>query len=127
MHTMKIPILLGSVAFAAACGGGGKSYSTPPTTTPPAPVTAATVNATAGLAFLPPNVHLVVGGTVTFAFGAVGHNVYFDSDPAGAPANIEGTNASVSISRTFATPGTYNYFCHIHPGMKGTVVVAADD
>jgi plastocyanin len=28
-----------------------------------------------------------------------------------------------SVSLTFNTPGTYNYFCAIHPTMRGTVVV----
>lgn len=127
MRFMMNPLLVVSLVSSAACGGSGTSYSTPPTSTPSGPATAATVDATAGLAFVPATVNLIVGGTVTFAFGSVGHNVYFDNDPAGAPANITGSNASVSISRTFNTAGTYNYYCHIHPGMKGTVVVAASD
>lgn len=28
-----------------------------------------------------------------------------------------------SFSFTFATPGTYQYFCYIHPHMTGTIVV----
>ena len=28
-----------------------------------------------------------------------------------------------SYSFTFATPGTYQYFCYIHPHMTGTIVV----
>ena len=28
-----------------------------------------------------------------------------------------------SYSFTFATPGTYAYFCYVHPFMKGTIVV----
>ena len=30
-----------------------------------------------------------------------------------------------SYSFTFATPGTYQYFCYIHPHMVGTIVVEA--
>jgi plastocyanin len=30
-----------------------------------------------------------------------------------------------SFSFTFATPGTYQYFCYLHPNMVGTVVVEA--
>jgi len=30
-----------------------------------------------------------------------------------------------SFSFTFATPGTYQYFCYLHPRMTGTVVVVA--
>jgi plastocyanin len=41
----------------------------------------------------------------------------------GAPADIPGINANTSVARTFTTPGSYQYDCHIHPGMRGTVVV----
>ena len=30
-----------------------------------------------------------------------------------------------SYSFAFATPGTYAYFCYVHPYMKGTIVVEA--
>jgi len=33
------------------------------------------------------------------------------------------TNDSASF--TFTTPGTYQYFCYIHPNMVGTIVVEA--
>jgi plastocyanin len=88
-------------------------------------VSSATVNATPSIAFTPANVKLSAGGTVTFAFGGVGHNVFFDDDPAGAPASIDGVNANTSVQRTFSAPGVYNYNCHIHPGMRGTVIVGA--
>jgi plastocyanin len=52
----------------------------------------------------------------------VAHNVFFDSVP-GAPADIPGSNAGNSVSRTFASAGTYAYSCHIHPGMRGSIVV----
>ena len=31
-----------------------------------------------------------------------------------------------SYSFTFTTPGTYQYFCYVHPFMKGTIVVQAN-
>ncbi|MEO7043310.1 MAG: plastocyanin/azurin family copper-binding protein [Gemmatimonadaceae bacterium] len=110
---------------AVACGGG--SSSTAPGTTPPTPTpspSSATVNATPSIAFSPATTTIAPGGTVTFAFGSVPHNVYFDAT-AGAPANIPGNNANTSASVTFATAGTYVYHCHIHPSMTGTIVVAA--
>jgi plastocyanin len=100
--------------------------ATGPGNTPP--VSTAQVNATPSLAFTPATISLIPGGTVTFAFGSVAHNVFFDNDPAGAPAPIGGANANVAVQRTFPVAGVYNYVCHIHPGMRGTIVVggAAD-
>jgi len=110
-------VLLAGAALAAGCGsdGGGGDVTAPPPD-------GHTVAATADLTFSPPSLEVKTGEAVTFAFGPVGHNVFFDTQ-AGAPANIDGTNSNTSIQRTFATPGTYSYSCHIHPQMHGTVLV----
>ena len=103
----------------AACGGGsGSSYNG--VTTPP--TDGHTVAATPSLAFTPSTLTVNAGDAVKFSFGTVGHNVFFDAG-AGVPGDIAGTNANVTISRTFATAGTYHYSCHIHPTMHGEVVV----
>ena len=80
----------------------------------------ASVAATTESAFTPREVDVGTGGTVTWTFGSLAHNVTFRS--AGAPASIPAaTNASVS--RTFNTPGTFNYDCTLHAGMTGVVNV----
>jgi plastocyanin len=84
---------------------------------------AATVQATPSITFAPNTVNLLVGGTVTFAFGSVEHTVFFDNASAGSPANIGAPSANKSVTLTFGTKGTYVYNCHIHPGMSGRVVV----
>jgi plastocyanin len=114
-------ITLLAAMSAAACGSGSGygGVSNPTTPTPPA---ALTVTATPALAFGPSNLAVTAGDTVTFAFQSVAHNVFFDAQ-AGAPANIEGSNANISVTRVFATPGAYHYTCHIHPNMQGTVTV----
>ena len=66
---------------------------------------------------------ITAGGTVTYSFGTVEHDVFFDDAPAGAPANISAPSANKTVTLTFATTGTYVYNCHIHPGMTGTVIV----
>ena len=108
---------------ASACGGGsGSSGYGSPTSPPTSPPVADQVNATAALAFDPGTLTTGVGHTVKFAFGSVGHNIYFDA-ATGAPADIPGVNANTSVSRSFNTAGTFTYTCHIHPSMHGSVVV----
>ena len=128
MLTRKTRLTLATLTatlIATACGGGygpttgGDGYGT--TTTPP-PAAGNTIAATASLSFSPATLDVNAGGEVTFAFGSVPHNVFF-TPQTGAPSDIAGNNANVSITRTFATAGTYTYTCHIHPSMQGTVVV----
>jgi plastocyanin len=112
-----------AVLAGSACTSDGGGYAT----TPPPPGSGGnTVQALASLAFSPATVTVGVGETVTFAFGGVAHNVYFDKI-AGAPADITGSNANVSTTRVFSTAGRYTYTCHIHPEMHGTIVVAASN
>jgi len=113
--------------LAAACGGdgygSGSAGPTGPVDPGTAPVPAATVQATPAERFTPPAVVLSVGGTTTFEFGSLGHNVFFDNAPAGAPANITAVTTNQSVARTFTTAGTYIYHCHVHPNMTGAVFV----
>ncbi len=117
-RTMRIPLAaLASVLLAYGCGsnndGGSVTSPTPP---------ANSVAATPSLAFTPGTLTVNTGDAVTFAFGSVAHNVFFDPK-SGVPGDIPGNNANVSVARTFTTAGTYTYICHIHPSMHGTVVV----
>lgn len=119
-HVLLAPL---ATVLIAACGGDSNSPTAPPVDEPP--VAAATVDATPSLSFTPNRVTLIAGGTVTFDFGAVEHDVFFDNAPAGAPQNITAPSANKAVALTFATPGTFVYNCHIHPGMTGTVIVKA--
>ncbi len=122
MRSTRI-VLAALAALAAACSSSGIS-GTSNNNNGGAPPMAATVNATTANTFTPSNVAIGVGGTVTFAFGDVAHNVFFDNSPAGAPDAIPGTNANMTAARTVTTAGTFEYDCHIHPGMKGKVIVS---
>lgn len=106
----------------AACSGGTGPYGSK-SQSPPPPPPANTVQATTGLAFTPNPLTVNSGETVTFAFGAVAHNVTFDAPGGATPADIPGINSNVSIGRTFTAAGTYRFHCTIHPGMAGSVVV----
>ena len=109
-------VLVASLALSlAACGGDS--------TAPLTPVNSATVQATPADRFTPGDVALLQGGRVTFDFGSVAHDVFFDNAPTGAPANISAPTSNASVTLTFNTKGTFQYNCHVHPGMRGTVTV----
>jgi plastocyanin len=73
--------------------------------------------------YSPVQTDIALGGTVQFVFPSLGHNVFFNATPAGAPADIPGQVSNQTVSRTFNTKGTFAYNCTIHPGMTGTIVV----
>lgn len=62
-----------------------------------------------------------VGGTVTFRFGSVDHNVIF-ANVAGRPADIQIVR-NANVARTFGTKGLFPYDCTVHPGMSGQIEV----
>lgn len=105
-------------AALGACGGGGADGAA----LTEAPPDGHTIVGTPSLTFTPGSLTVSAGDEVTFSFGRVAHNVFFEGQ-VGAPADIGGQNADRSVRRTFATPGTYRFICHIHPTMRGFVVV----
>jgi plastocyanin len=116
---------IATLAILAATAAVACSSDDPYAVSPPDPKPVSrTVQALPSIAFSPGEITIGVGDTVTFAFGSVPHNVYFDRI-AGAPADVPGSNTNTNATRTFATAGRYTYTCHIHPDMHGTVVVAA--
>lgn len=86
------------------------------------PLRAVSVAATPDLRFEPAEVTVAAGGTVTWQFGGVPHNVWFTSG-AHPPDDIPELTANASVSRTFTTAGSYDYECRVHPGMTGRVIV----
>ena len=76
-----------------------------------------------GLNFVPFEAVVKVNGTVSFVFPPLDHNVIWDRRLSGAPTDINVTS-SRTVSRTFSTPGVFNYSCTIHPGMDGIIIVS---
>ncbi len=73
--------------------------------------------------FTPPSLKVKAGTTVTWTNkDDIPHGIA-SSDNAFAKSKALDTDDSFSF--TFTTPGTYQYFCYIHPHMMGTIVVEA--
>ena len=69
-------------------------------------------------------VHIAPGDTVTWTNRDETPHSVTDSNFVWGDYNELGTNDSVT--HRFDTPGVYPYFCFLHPGMVGAVVVDAD-
>jgi plastocyanin len=116
-------------------GTGGGNTPTPSTGTPnttqtalPSTTSGPTNTPVAGNAavnihnfvFTPQNLTINVGTTVTWT----------NNDPyahtATSPGNFDSGNLNQgqTYSFTFNTPGTYNYFCALHPSMTGSIIVS---
>ena len=73
-----------------------------------------------GMTFSPSTITVAAGTAVTWTNkDAVTHNV--TSNP--ALFSSGGMVQGATYTYTFATAGTYNYKCTIHPSMTGTVIV----
>lgn len=98
-----------------ASAGGGEQQAT----------TAANVNVEIkGFAFNPRAVTIKKGATVTWKqMDSAPHTATSTSAPAGAAFDSGTLNKGDSWSHTFNIEGTYEYYCAIHPNMKGNVIV----
>lgn len=73
-----------------------------------------------GMAFNPGTITIAAGDTITFTNRDGAPHTATASDGSFTTATLrKGKSETIS----FATAGTYAFFCKIHPGMKGTIVV----
>jgi len=73
--------------------------------------------------FGPPSLTVKTGTTVTWTNrDDIPHGIASSNN---AFSKSKALDTDDSYSFTFATPGTYQYFCYIHPHMVGTIVVEA--
>jgi len=130
---------LALTAIAASCGSDSKSSSTTAaavTTAAPATTSAPTTAAPAATAadlpsaasvdikqfkYGPAEVHVAVGGTVTWTNSDNQKHTATESGGFDA-GSIE---PSATGTATFDTAGTFAYICSFHPFMKGTVIVGS--
>jgi plastocyanin len=81
--------------------------------------------AISGYAFYPSSVTVTKGTTVTWVnMDFVQHTVTSGTEQ--APTGLFDSNPlshMQSFSYTFTSPGTYTYYCDLHPSMTGTIQV----
>jgi amicyanin len=95
----------------------------PGSTAPAGPAVAATAVSINNFAFAPAAIKVKVGDTVTWTNNDEEPHTVFSS-AGGMKSPVLASNQN-TYSFTFATPGTYEYNCTIHPFMHGTVTVTA--
>jgi plastocyanin len=75
--------------------------------------------------FGPQTLTVKAGTTVTWTNrDDIPHGIASDNN---AFAKSKALDTDDSYSFTFTTPGTYKYFCYVHPHMTGTIVVQANN
>jgi plastocyanin len=88
---------------------------------PPATQTNANTVSIDNFTFMPQTLTVKAGGTVTWTNkDDIPHGIGSENN---AFARSKALDTDDSYSVTFATPGTYKYFCYVHPHMTGTIVV----
>jgi plastocyanin len=102
--------------------GSGTCSSTQPATAAPGapPVTKSVM--IADYKYAPVAVSVPVGSTVTWMnMDADAHTV---TSAGGGPLSSSNLGTDATYSHTFLATGTFEYFCAIHPQMKGSVTVS---
>ena len=111
--------LLAGWYLALGLGGLSGCFSDRPATGPTPPAGGNDV-AVENFAFAPANLSVQTGDAVTWTnMDDVSHTVTADNDAFDSGA----FGAGASFQLTAGPPGTYTYFCEIHPFMKGTLTV----
>jgi plastocyanin len=120
MNTAKLASIAVSVVFTIFVLNTAMLGATPPSasTSQPAPITVQIEN----FAYIPREVDIPVGATVIWQNADdVPHTATSKDDPQVFDSGPLDTDDKFSF--TFTKPGTYAYYCKVHPHMTGVVVV----
>jgi amicyanin len=115
----------GPYAAPSAYGQGRGSYAAsapaaPASAAQPADATESASVSISQMRFATPTVTIKAGGTVTWTNAeSMPHTVTASNGSFDSPQ----LGAGDTFSHTFAEPGTYEYYCKLHPMMRATVVV----
>ena len=117
-------VVLVTVIAICGCTSSGPSPQ-PPATQTQAPGTATV--AIQNFAFNPASITVPKGTTVTWINqDAATHQIASDAQGGNAGGALFMSSPlpkGAVYSHTFDTPGTYPYYCPIHPSMKATIIV----
>lgn len=120
-----MPMMPGTYGAPGNYGQAPGAYGAPaaPAADPqPAEATESASVSISQMRFQAPTVTIKAGGTVTWTNAeAMPHTVTADN---GSFDSVQ-LGAGDTFSHTFAEPGTYAYYCKLHPMMRATVVVVA--
>jgi plastocyanin len=109
--------VIGGVAVAAGAGGDGSAARA-----------AANVTITGRDFFWTPStVTINVGDTVTWTNEQGFHNVILGDSQQNQPGFPTDPSWNPPPDETFNTPGSYTFFCEVHPGMTGTINVTGGE
>jgi plastocyanin len=104
-----------------ACLALPACFSDRPATGPEPPAGSGSDVSISNFAYVPPSLSVRTGTVVTWTNADdVGHTVSSD-DGTAFESGVIGSNATFQF--TAGAPGTYGYFCRIHPFMKATLTV----
>ena len=115
------PRVLRQSCFAAGLGALLGCFSDRPATAPESPGSGGTRITIANLAFVPSNLSVRTGTIVTWTnTDNLAHTVSADD---GNAFDSSAFTQGMTFQVTAGAPGTFGYFCRIHPFMKGTLTV----
>jgi plastocyanin len=120
-----LPIKIMAFCLLLGCSKSSNMYSYTPSPTP-TPGKGTNTVSISGMAFNPASLTVAAGTTVTWTNNdAIAHTVTSDTGlfDSGSITATGGYGGGGTFSFTFATAGTYNYHCNIHPMMTAKIIV----
>jgi len=123
-----VVIIVAGLAYFFLYGAGITGTTAPTITSVSVIMPNGVADQTKGLSFQPATITVVIGVNNTVVWtnmDTAAHTVVNASAPVAFGSATSLIAAGQTWSFTFTGPGTYSYFCSLHPYMKGTVIVKA--
>jgi plastocyanin len=127
MAILTVGFVLGSLFVGVLANGAVLSLGQSANTSADVTIVVGASNGGVAAPFSPANYTTKAGSTITWVNkDTIAHTVVSTSVPAGASSFSSGPIQYGNVySVTLTTPGTYKYYCSIHPFMTGTIIVTS--